>query len=84
MAKVTEKRSLVLMDGFSSYRTVAFLSQKSADSTLKVFQTYLTERHDTWLDVFSVIASYLTGLLHLLWFLLLPFIDDCKDKRMNC
>ena len=34
---------LVLMDGFSSYRTVTFLSEKSADSTLKVFQTYLTE-----------------------------------------
>jgi len=51
MANVTEKRNLVLMDGFSSYITVAFLSEKSADSTLKVFQTYLTEaeRHDTWL-----------------------------------
>jgi len=32
-----------MLDGFSSYRTVTFLSSKSADTTLKVFKLYQTE-----------------------------------------
>ena len=39
---------MMMMDSFSSYRTVAFLSSKSADITLKVFKSYQTEaEHQT-------------------------------------
>jgi len=39
---------MLFMDGFSSYRTMAFLRTKSADVTLKVFSTYQTEaEHQT-------------------------------------
>jgi len=34
---------MIMLDGFSSYRTVAFLSSKSADIILKVFKSYQTE-----------------------------------------
>jgi len=34
---------MIMLDGFSSYRTVTFLSSKSADTTLKVFKLYQTE-----------------------------------------
>jgi len=32
-----------MIDGFSLFRTVAFLSSKSVDVTLKVFKTYQIE-----------------------------------------
>jgi len=39
---------MIMLDGFSSYRTVAFLSSKLADITLKVFKSYQTEaEHQT-------------------------------------
>jgi len=31
---------MVIMDGYSSFQTVAFLNSKSAETTLKVFQAY--------------------------------------------
>jgi len=31
---------MLLMDGYSSYKTVAFLRSKSADVTLNIFETY--------------------------------------------
>jgi len=34
---------MMMMDGFSSYRTVAFLPAKSANITLKVLKSYQTE-----------------------------------------
>jgi len=34
---------MVIMDGFSSYRTVVFLKSKSADITLNVFKTFQAE-----------------------------------------
>jgi len=34
---------MLLMDGYSSYHTVAFLKTKSADVTLNVFKTYHNE-----------------------------------------
>jgi len=34
---------MLIMNGFSSFRTVAFLSPKSADVILKVFKTYRIE-----------------------------------------
>jgi len=34
---------MMMMDGFLSYRTVAFLPAKSADITLKVLKSYQTE-----------------------------------------
>jgi len=34
---------MIMLDGFSFYRTVTFLSSKSADTTLKVFKLYQTE-----------------------------------------
>ena len=34
---------MMIMDGFSSFRTVAFLNSKSADTTLRVFKTFHTE-----------------------------------------
>ena len=33
----------MIVDGFSSYKTVAFLTTKSADITLKVIKAYQTE-----------------------------------------
>lgn len=34
---------MLIMDGYSSYKTVAFLRSKSADVTLNVFETYYKE-----------------------------------------
>jgi len=34
---------LIIMDRYSSFRTVAFLNNKSAETTLRVFRTYHTE-----------------------------------------
>ena len=50
---------ILMMDSFSSFRTVAFLSSKSADVTLKVFKTYQIEAKcqtgkkikRVWLDI---------------------------------
>jgi len=39
---------MLLIDGYSSYKTVAFLRSKSADITLNVFKTYHNEaKHQT-------------------------------------
>ena len=39
---------MMMIDGFSSYRTITFLPAKSADITLKVFKSYQTEaEHQT-------------------------------------
>jgi len=39
---------IIMLDGFSSYRTVTFLSSKLADITLKVFKSYQREaEHQT-------------------------------------
>ena len=39
---------MLMIDGYSSYKTVAFLSTKSADATLRVFKAYHTQaEHQT-------------------------------------